>query len=164
MYQTPSGLFCSLPAADNLQRLPLSQPGESAAIFLRALVFLESCWYNHRSIRVNRRMYGMTILVQKRRQMMRAIGCLVAVLCVAMVGCASRTQANVGSAHAGGDIAAHKDWNLSFASDANRTEIGMGFVTIGVDWEWTECTQAVSAYHKTELTHDENAAEGDSAG
>ncbi len=72
-------------------------------------------------------------------------------MCVFMVGCASRTQANIGPVHFGGDVKAHEDWNLSFTTGSERTEVGLGLVTVGVDAKWTECTQALSVSHETKF-------------
>lgn len=71
---------------------------------------------------------------------------------VFLVGCSSRTQANIGPLHFGGDVKAHENWNLSFTFGAERTEIGLGFVTVGVDGKIGECTQAIAVSHKTEIT------------
>lgn len=87
--------------------------------------------------------------------MKKTLIALVACFAVAaMSGCASRTQANIGPLHVGGDVKVHENWNLSFTTGLKRTEIGLGLVTVGVDAKWTECTQAIAVSHKTEITQD----------
>ena len=88
--------------------------------------------------------------------MKKTLIALVAFFAVAtMVGCSSRTQANIGPLHFGGDVKAHENWNLSFTTGPERTELGLGLVTVGVDAKWTECTQAIAVSHKTEITQDD---------
>ncbi len=72
------------------------------------------------------------------------------------MGCTSRTQANVGPVHFGGDLKTHDAWTFGIGTSPGRVEFNLGLVTAAVDGKITECTQAVAVSHETKLIQEEN--------